>query len=225
MKKIFFLISLISMSQVFAQVITNVNVVGSICNQVNTSSTLTADGQSLSVLFQDFQLMYPLASGVKRVVPQITDLVTADVQGGNLLMVDYHYCLINLTVKEINHRIVNVTLAGDARGLAILPKGFKGSYKIAVDHDTGLKTPAKARSLISKQYFQETDEDWIDSFSKKLNIVGSCQTKSATKNITVKVMLGLSRDKKSQGDALLTLDSLDKTLTAIKLNITTVPCK
>jgi hypothetical protein len=208
-----------------AQVISSVQVTGSICNQLNTSSTLTPDGQALSVLFQNFQLQYPLLDGVKRIVPQITDLVSSDVQGANLQMVDYHYCLINLKVKELNHRIVSVTLAGDARGLVSLPAGFKGSYKIAVDHHTGLKTPSRARSLIAKQYWHESDEDWVNTFSKKLNIVGSCQTKATEKDITIKVMLALSKDKKAQGDALLALDSLDKTISAVKLNIATVPCR
>jgi hypothetical protein len=150
-------------------------------------------------------------------------MMTSEVQGGNLQMVDYHYCVINLNVKELNEKIVSVTLAGDARGLVYLPKGFKGSYKIAVDHHTGLKSPSRARALVAKQYWNEADEDWTNSFSKKLNMVGACQ--SSAKNIMIKVMLAMSKDKKASGDAMLTLDSLDKTLSSIKLNFKTAPCR
>lgn len=228
MKTIIFLLfySLISLmnSNVIAQVITKIEVSGSICSSSNTNSTLTPDGQSLSVLFQNFQLRYPLQIG-RRVVPQITELISSDVSGQKLEMIDYHYCIINLTVQEINQSIVNVTLSGDARGLVSLPAGFKGSYKIAVDHHTGLKSPSRARALISKQYWNEIEEEWTNTFSQKLNMVGSCQTKNTSKNITIKVMLGLSKEKGIAGDALLALDSLDKTISALKLSMVTAPCK
>ncbi len=218
---IYFVIFITQMENTFAQVISAMDVTGSICNQLNTSLSITPDGKAISVLFQEFQITYPLMTG-RRVVPQITDMVSTDIHGENLQMVDYHYCLINLSVKEINEKIINVTVSGDARGLASIPKGFKGSYKIAVDHHTGLKTPSRARALIAKQYWQESDEDWTNTFSKKLNMVGSCQTN--TKNIVIKVMLAMSKNKNATGDALLTMDSLDKTLSSIKLNFKTVAC-
>lgn len=224
MKIYFLLLWLIvfSVKLIQAQVISQVSVAGSVCNDQNSSITTTADGQSLSVLFQDFQLIYP-TNGIKRAIPQITDLMTSDIHGGSLQMVDYHYCVIQLNIKEINQKIVNVTLGGDARGLVSLPKGFKASYKIAIDHHTGLKSPSRSRSLIAKQYWQGIEEDWSNSFSKKLNISGSC--KGATKSILIKVMLGLSKDKKSEGDAMVTLDSLDKNLSKLKLDFKTAPCR
>lgn len=222
MKYLIFSISLFYMNGPKAQMISAMDVSGSICNKLNTSISVTEDGKVLSVLFQEFNLRYPMTAG-KRIVPQMTDMLGSDVQGGNLQMVDYHYCLINLSVKEIDEKIVSVTLAGDARGLVSLPKGFKGSYKFVVDHHTGLKTPARARSLIAKQYWQDTEEDWTNSFSKKLNIVGSCSANP--KNIVIKVMLAMSKDKNAAGDAMLALDSLDKTLSAVKLNFKTAPCR
>ena len=217
-----FLILLFFAKNIFSQTITGIEISGSICHQKNSSLSVTPDGKALSVLFQEFQLQYPLSNG-KRIIPQITDMISTDLQGGNLQMIDYHYCLMSLNVKELNEKIVAVNLVGDARGLVALPRGFKGSYKIAVDHHTGLKSPSRARSLIAKQYWSDTDEDWTNSFSKKLNMVGSCQ--STTKNIVIKVMLAMSKEKAATGDALLTLDTLDQTLSSLKIDFKTAPCR
>lgn len=207
---------------VFSQTISVVNIVGSICNQKNSSVTVTPDGQSLSVLFQELQLNFPAFATTSRLLPQVTDLVGSDVQGSGWTMIDHHDCLIQLEIKESTERITHIQLMGDARGVAFVPAGFKGSFKVAVDHDTGLKSPAKSRSLIAKQYFENVDEDFSVSFDKKLNMVGSCRP--SVKRLTIKVLMGLSKHKSSVGEALLGFDSLDKTLSGLKLGIRTAPC-
>lgn len=204
-----------------AQSINSVQVLGSLCNQKNTSITITPDGQALTVLFEALHLNFPNANPT-RVLPQITDLVGTDIQGAGWSMIDHQFCLVQLEIKESSERITGVQILGDARGVASVPRGFKGSFKLVADYETGLRSPTKARGLISKQYFENVDDDFTLSFDKKLNIVGSCRP--STKKITVKVLLGLSKNVSASGDALLALDSLDKTISGFKLAIHTATC-
>jgi hypothetical protein len=219
------LMAYINLGMGFAQVvkIEAPLVTGTICSSANTSAIMDPDKTTLSVIFDHFFLEYPTKVDRRYAVPQITELLTPDVQGQQMKMVDMHYCNVAFDLVEQNKRIEAVEIRLFLRGTTLMSKNFKSFFKTSVNYDTGLQPVSKRRILVVKKEWSSAEPDWLVEATQRIAIKGTCKSK---RRIELKNLMAMSKVINSANDdqALVQLDSVDAAPEGMEIKVITSPC-
>ncbi len=200
---------------------------GTGCPAGSTSTILTPDKKTITVLFDAFSVEVPQFDGDND-NEEISDEHPQAARRSDK-EVDHKVCHMILTSKlPVNYNLKSLDVSMDMRGYSFANKGVKLAFKSFFQNFEGLvRSRAKKKTLVMKKWGGEVDENWTISNRIKIPINSKCAhiTERAIKINYTNVLKAQmqKRNVSNLRSGLLSMDSSD-IVGQLKFKFNIFPC-